>query len=373
MWYAVNTIIRETSRFGPAIVAVSACAMLLMVQISLFLSAMTYVSKPITAAQADLWIGHGDALWYDGGRPIPQRWVTRVASMSGVASTEYYMMGTAFLQKPAGGTEMCTVVGVSIQPDSLGAAHVIPTALRSRLRRPGAVAADASEVARFGFEKFGYGGEVSGRSVYYVGATHDFKRWTGPYLFCSLETARQLLPGTRPSQTTYILVRCRAPGEAGAVAAELRREFPSMAVYTREEFIRQTQVHWFTRTKAGMMLMFVTAISSVVSLFVTSQTLFAATAAARHEYAVLDAMGIPRRKIAGAVLWQSLWVGLIAAVLGAPASYVVSTLLDVAGVPSRFDPWLIVVGAAMTITVAPISGLVSLRSLRLIEPAELLH
>jgi putative ABC transport system permease protein len=209
--------------------------------------------------------------------------------------------------------------------------------------------------------------------VYYAGYTIDFKRFTGPYLFCSLETADQLLPSTSPAETTYILVHCRRPQQAASVAASLRRQFTGMNVYTKQEFIRQTQYHWFTRTKAGMMLAFVTVISSIVSLFVTSQTLYAATAAARHEYAVLDAMGIPRRKIATAVLWQSVWVGLIAAVLGAPAAYVVSTMLDTAGVPSRFEPWLIVIGSVLTIVTAPISGLISLRSLRLIEPAELLH
>jgi len=373
MWYAINSLRRETSRFGPAIVAVSACAMLLMVQISLFLSAMAYVSKPIAAADADLWIAHGDVASFDQGRPIPQRWLTRVAGDPAVASVEYYLMGLATLKKREGGSDTCTVIGVPLTEDSLGAGRMVLPSLRAKLRSPGAVAGDASELGRLGFTQYGYAGEVSGRRVDYVGCTYDFKRWTGPYVFCAIETARRLLPTIRPGETTYILARCHAPEQAAGVAARLRREFRGMAVYTRDEFIRGTQVHWFTRTKAGLMLLFVTVIGSVVALFVTSQTLYAATAAARHEYAVLDAMGIPRRRIAVAVLWQSIWVGLIAAILGTPASYFVSKMLDQAGVPSRFEPWLVVVGALMTITTAPISGLISLRSLQLIEPAELLH
>jgi putative ABC transport system permease protein len=255
----------------------------------------------------------------------------------------------------------------------MGAGQMIPPSMRDSLRSPGAVAANSSEVERLGFRKHGYVGEVSGHSVYYVGYVHEFKRFTAPYLFCSFETARQLLPTFKSTEATYILVRCRAPEQAKDVAARLRQSFGKMAVYTQQEFITQTRVHWFTRTKSGLMLLFVTVIGCLVSLFVTSQTLYAATAAARHEYAVLDAMGIPRKRIASAVLWQSLWVGLIAAILGIPASYVVSTLLDIAGVPSRFEPWLIGVGAALTILTAPISGLISLRSLQLIEPAELLH
>ena len=373
MWYAVHSLLRETNRFGPAIIAVSACAMLLMVQISLFLSALNYIAKPVNAARADLWIGHQDAVSFEEGRPIPQRWVTRVAREPEVTETEYYLTGTTLLRKAGGGSELVTVVGVPLHESSMGAGEMIPQALRDSLRSPGAVAANATEVERLGFHKHGYVGEVSGHSVYYVGYVHELKRFTAPYLFCSIETARQLLPTIKNGEATYILVRCRTPEQAQGVAERLRQSYGRMAVYTQQEFASQTQVHWFTRTKSGLMLLFVTVIGCLVSLFVTSQTLYAATAAARHEYAVLDAMGIPRKRIAAAVLWQSAWVGLIAAILGIPASYVVSTLLDIAGVPSRFEPWLVGVGAALTILTAPISGLISLRSLQLIEPAELLH
>ena len=373
MWYAINSLLRETNRFGPAIIAVSACAMLLMVQISMFLSALHYISKPISAARADLWIGHQDAVSFEEGRPIPRRWVMRVACEPEVAETEYYLTGTTLLRKAGGGSEMVTVIGVPLDESSMGAGDMIPPSMRDSLRSPGAVAANASEVERLGFQKRGYVGEVSGQSVYYVGYVHDFKRFTAPYLFCSIETARQLLPAIKGGEATYILVRCRSPEQAQGVAVRLRQSFGKMAVHTQQEFIAQTQLHWFTRTKSGLMLLFVTVIGCLVSLFVTSQTLYAATAAARHEYAVLDAMGIPRKRIALAVLWQSLWVGVIAALLGIPASYVVSTLLDIVGVPARFEPWLVAVGAGLTILTAPISGLISLRSLQLIEPAELLH
>ena len=373
MWYAIRTLLRETSRFGPAVVAVSACAMLLMVQISLFLSAMTYISKPITYSDADLWIGHADAVAFDEGRPIPRRWVGRVAGDPDVTAVEYYLLGTAMLRKSAGGSEICTLVGVPMHEDSLGAGRMIPPELRGPLSAPGAVAANSSELYRFNFTAPGYAGEIAGRRVYYAGCVHDFKRFTGPYIFCSTETARRLLPNVGAQNTIYLLAKCRTPELAETVAQRLRDLYPGMSVYTRQDFVRRTQIHWFTRTKAGLMLLVVTVISSLVSLFVTSQTLYAATAAARREYAVLDAMGIPRRRIAVAVLWQSVFVGLVAAVLASPASYAVSSLLDYVGVPSRFEPWLLVVGGAMTAVTAPIAGLISLRSLQLIEPAELLH
>lgn len=373
MWYAIHTLVRETTRFVPAMVTVGACAMLLMSQISLFLGTLTYVSKPVAWTEADLWITHPEIVSYEQGRPIPRRWGTRVASEPGVVRLEYYLMGQAILHKAEGGTEPCTVVGVPVTEDSLGAGRILSPAIRARLQRPGAVVADESELGRFGFVKPGYAGEVTGRSVYYVGAVRGFKRFAAPYIFCSLETARRLLPTTGPNETTYILAQCEHPALAPRVAQRLRARFSGMGIHTRSEFVATTQYFWFTRTKAGLTIAVVAIIGSLVALFVTSQTLYAATAAARREYAVLDAMGIPRSRVAMAVVYQSFWVGLIAAILGTPASYVVSTLLEFVGVPAVWEPWLAGVGGVLTVGTALLSGVISLRSLQLIEPAELLH
>lgn len=373
MWYAIHTLLRETSRFVPAMVTVGACAMLLMSQISLFLGTLTYVSKPVAWTDADLWITHPEIVSYEQGRPIPERWSTRVASEPGVERLETYLMGPAILHKAEGGTEPCTVVGVSVTDHSLGAGRILSPAIRARLRRPGAVVADESELGRFGFRTPGYAGEISGCSVYYVGAVRGFKRFAAPYVFCSAETARRLLRSVGPNETTFILAHCTNAGLAPSVAERLRARFTGMGIHTRQEFVGATRYYWFTRTKAGLTIAVVAIISSVVSLFVTSQTLHAATVAARREYAVLDAMGIPRNRVAMAVVYQSFWVGLIAAIMGTPASYVVSTILEFVGVPAVWEPWLIAVGGLVTIGTALLSGIVSLRSLRLIEPAELLH
>ena len=63
-------------------------------------------------------------------------------------------------------------------------------------------------------------GTPPGQRVRVVGLVHGLKSIGGPYIFCSIATARQLLR-LRPDQTTYLLARCRTPEDARAVVQRL--------------------------------------------------------------------------------------------------------------------------------------------------------
>ena len=62
------------------------------------------------------------------------------------------------------------------------------------------------------------------------------------------------------------------------------------------------------------------ALALLVGLAVTRQTLYAAVLAQSKEFAVLDALGIPRRHVVGLVLAQSLWLGVGGALLALPCT-----------------------------------------------------
>ena len=59
-----------------------------------------------------------------------------------------------------------------------------------------------------------------------------------------------LIPAAPPELRRRLVARCRNPGERTAVAAELRRRYPDMAVMTREEFAGLTQSYWLVKTNA---------------------------------------------------------------------------------------------------------------------------
>jgi putative ABC transport system permease protein len=127
------------------------------------------------------------------------------------------------------------------------------------------------------------------------------------------------------------------------------------------------------KTKAGVALGYAAVLGLLVGAVVTSQTLYAATAAALREYAVLRALGIPRWRMAAAVLAQSFWVGVAGIALALPAVLLLARGADALGARVALPSWLLGLTVGVTMAMALLSGLAALRSLRLVEPAALLR
>ena len=84
-------------------------------------------------------------------------------------------------------------------------------------------------------------------------------------------------------------------------------------------------------------------------------------------------MGIPRRKVTKTVIVQSFWVGLFGIVLAYPTVHGLAELGRLFGVVIPL-PWeLLAVAAAVTLVMSLLAGLVALRSVRKIEPMNLLR
>ena len=99
-------------------------------------------STPIDHTSADLWVGHPMNLSVDLGRPIPERWLSRVAVQPEVVQVETYIIGMIVVDRADGRSELCTVVGSSLQDDAArrrrpADAGAAAAAERARLRRRG--------------------------------------------------------------------------------------------------------------------------------------------------------------------------------------------------------------------------------------------
>jgi putative ABC transport system permease protein len=371
MSYALATLWYERQRFLPGILAVGFSALLIVMQCGLLLGLFAITSIPIDHSRADVWVGSPQVLSVDLGRPVPERYLARVAAQPEVERCEEFLQGFMHWTKPDGGSELCIIIGLRLGDDALGALRELPPGLRARLAEPGAIIVDEGELGRLGIHGVGDVAEITNQRVRVVGLVRGLRSLAGPYVFCSVGTARGLLRMS-PEQTVYVLARCRNPADAPEVVRRLR-EYPTMSAFTSEEFSLRSRLHWLTKTKAGIALGFAAALGLLVGAVVTSQTLYAATAASLREYAVLRALGIPRWRMAATVLAQSFWVGVAGLVCAAPAVFGLQQVAATAGVPVQLPPWLLGGGAAVTMAMALLSGLTALRSLRQVEPAVLLR
>jgi putative ABC transport system permease protein len=219
-------------------------------------------------------------------------------------------------------------------------------------------------------------GEISGRRVEVVGRMAVGQKGAGimPGVFASLRTARILAPpDDYTDQVTYLLARCDDPRESVRVARRLREHYPDMTALTRDEFSLRTQLYWLTRTKAGLSLLFAALLGTLVGAIITSQTLYSAIISSLRQYAVLRALGIPRARLRGLVLGQSTWVAVAGVALATPAVFGLSSAALKLGIDVLLPGWLLAGTTLVAASMAILSGLAVLPTLRRAEPITLLR
>lgn len=400
MSYPLVTLWHERQRYWPGVMAVAFSAILIATQCGVLLGLLAICSLPVDRTHADIWIGSQNVTSVDMGQPIPMSYLSRLANDPDVKadSIEVFIQRFAQWKKPKGdgpdrpadaaptvddgkakakgGSELCIVIAGSLEDGTMGAVDALSSELRNLLTEPGAVVVDRAELDRLGLTTgVGETAEILGRRVRVVGLVRGYKSLAGPYVFCSLPTAREIFRGQlRGDQTVYLLGRCGDPERAPEVAARLARRYKDdMAVYTKAEFSLLSRMHWLFKTQAGIVIGVTTVLGLLVGAVVTSQTLYAATVASQREYAILRALGVPRWRMSLAVLTQSFWVGLLGILVAGPIVFGLDRLAQVFAIRVELPWWLIGGVAGLTLVMAMASGFVALRSLRQVEPATLLR
>lgn len=371
MLYALQTLWFQRSRFFPAILAVTFSAVLVALQGGLLVGMFANVSLTIDRTRANVWVGSRGVASVDQGQPIHEGYLALLASQPEVEHCEIFEQGHHLWVKPDGGSESCMIVGSRLAGDALGAIAGLTPQLRSRLTERGTVVIDDCDLERLGIRGVGDTAEIGHKRVRVVGLVHGMRGLANAYVFCSVQTARELLHQNQ-EQTTYLLARCRTPAGADRVVARFRGNH-NLEAFTSEEFSLKSRLYWLTKTKAGLAMGWTAVLGLLVGAVITGQTLYAATAASRSEYATLLAMGIPRWRMGVSVVWQCAVVGLVGIALALPTILGLAELADLVGANVLLPPWLLAGMTAATLIVALVSGLAALRLLLSIEPALLLR
>src|SRR5262245_31397576 len=150
MGYALQTLWHERSRYAAGVLAVAFSAMLIAVQCGLLLGLFKLTSIPVDLTTADVWVGSTAAPSVDLGRPIPEWYLSRVEGLPGVTRVEGYVAGYATLARPTGGTELCFLLGGSVDPGSAGAATVLSRKQLDALTEPDSIVVDESALRGLG-------------------------------------------------------------------------------------------------------------------------------------------------------------------------------------------------------------------------------
>ncbi len=371
MKYALLTIWFERRRYFAGILAVGFSALLIAVQVGLLLGLIGVVTVPIVNSSADVWVMFPGTPSCDLGRPIPAYWLDRIWSQPGVVRAETFLQNFSYLKTSAGASELIVILGVNLDDQSLGPVAQLSPEQRAKLTEPNAVICDRKDATRLGLVNINDEAEISGQRVRCIGHVSDMAGLAGPYVVASIPTARSLLK-FREDQATYLLTKCDSAESAKQLCATINAG-GKMTARLSDDWAVQSKMHWVQKTKVGLAIGFAALLGLAVGASITSQTLYAAINSSIRELAVLRALGIPRWRMSLFVVQQSLVIGIFGLLAAYPIAYGLIQLVRKLGTKAELPVWLLLISGGVTLSMAVLAGLMSLRSLRSAEPATLLR
>ena len=143
------------------------------------------------------------------------------------------------------------------------------------------------------------------------------------------------------------------------------------ACATKADFIARERAYWNSATPIGYVFAFGAIMGLVVGAIIVYQILFADVSEHLNEYATLRAIGYPNRFVSGIVLQQAGILGVLGFIPGALAA---QWLYQQAGAATRLPLYLTTDRAvtvfALTLGMCAFSGLLALRRVRRLDPAD---
>ncbi len=372
---ARKTLIHEWRRFLPCTVAVAFSGLLLLVQAALvfgiFGSAAVYINK----SGGDLWIGYPGTQSVELGRPIPGQAEIDALMDPEVARVEPFNWIDGDWRGPAdkGGVSVF-VSGIDTRSDALMFADVLPPALRAKLDEPDSVIVDRADLPKLGLQVGGRA-VINGHRVRIVGVGNGLRALGGVNILTSLATSRRLANDANAGRVAYYVVKLHDPARAAAVAQRLQSNQGArrFEVWTSAAFAQRAVTYWMFETGAGLGVLFLAVVVFLVGAIITSQTLMGAVAGSIREYATLHALGVGFAALRRVVLTQAAWVGASGLVIGGIATLLILVLARRHDVPAQLNLVTVAVCAVLVMTIALVSGLMAVRTLRHADPALLLR
>ena len=182
----------------------------------------------------------------------------------------------------------------------------------------------------------------------------------------------RIFPDRRPGNIELGLIRL-APGSApSAVQRQIKEFLPNdVLLLTRDEFIQREVDYWNTSTPIGYIFTLGAVIGTIVGLIIVYQILFSDVQSHLAEYATLKAMGYTGGFLRGLVIRESFYLSVLGFL---PALGLSIVLYDQAAqatqLPMEMTAARGVVVFVVTVLMCAFSGMLAIRKLDKIDPAE---
>ena len=366
-------------RLGSAIMGITFAVILIFVQLefreALHVSAVRYH----TAMDYDLAMLSPKTDFMVSSKQFPRARLYQVLGFSGVESATAVYMRLVSWRNPADPSNARNILAIGFDPSEPGLERILSAEQIEAIKIPDQVIFD-----RRGRDEYGpvaelldvgkpVSAEINDRRVsiagmYQVGTSFGLD---GGVITSDLNFLR-ILPTRKKAAIDFGLIKLKQGQNATEVQAQIRRVIPKdVHVLTRQEFMNLEIEYWNKTTPIGYIFAFGAVMGLIVGLIIVYQILFADVQDHLKEYATLKAMGYTHGYLRNVVLQEAI----ILAVLGFLPGMGIAQLVFIKGADATRLPLEMSVASALgvfalTVAMCAGSGMMALRKLRAVDPAE---
>jgi len=324
-------------------------------------------SAIIYNAGVDVWVMAEQTPAFDYGTAIPRNRIYQVRNIEGVEWAEGMFMAWNVWQRKDGRRVNVELVG--LDHASVGGPWNMKVGEVQDVHLPDSVIVDELYMPLLGIKKVDDEAEMIGKRAIVRGISQEVRTFTAsPFIFTSIHSAIKYDKRYLSDEITYVLVRCADGFTPSRVAASIRQAVPHVMVLTTEEFAVLTVKYWMLETGVGITVVLTGILGVLVSVVVTSQTLFTVTQEYLGNYATLLALGFSRFQLVGCVLFQSLVLGGCGIVIGSGFFVMASRASARTPIPLETTPLVFSGLVAASVVSAMASSLLSVRTIFRIDP-----
>ena len=182
----------------------------------------------------------------------------------------------------------------------------------------------------------------------------------------------RLFPDKPRSEIQLGLIRLKPGVDTGQVRDAMEEYLPDdVLVMTQAQFVQREKDYWNGATPIGYIFAFGAIMGFVVGAIIVYQILFADVSEHLNEYATLRAIGYKNRFVTGIVLQQAAMLAVLGYLPGlGVAWWLYGKAAGATNLPLYVTQDRAVTVFLMTLTMCAISGLLAVRKVRRLDPAE---
>jgi putative ABC transport system permease protein len=373
-WVAIRMLTGDRVKFLGLVFGIAFSTLLITQQLTIFVNLlMRGASAVYDVPTANIWVMDPVGRTADVTLPMPSTALDRVHGVPGVAYAVPMLRSGATIRTPEGNVEGVTIVGLD-DATLIGLPRRIIEGQRAALAAPDSVFIDGVGANKLFGKQIGLVGtrlELNDRRAVITGVVDATPTFTsGVILFTRYSNALSFVPGTR-NRLSFVLVQTDSGRDPLAVAKAIEQQ-TGLRARTSKQFARDGIDFIVKNTGIPINFGITVILGAIVGIAIVGLTFSLFIRDNIKQFGALKAIGVTNGKIRIMVAAQSGLVALIGYGIGVfMAAAFISGTSGADAFKGFYMPWQIpLITAAVVLVMIFLTGLIALRSVLKMEPAE---